>query len=100
MAPKAQLAADAQVLARIEDWRRRLIDLTYRNRLISYKPTKASTLQIEAPSIYELVDGREEGARWGFYLPPEPPESDEADVSDAADFVDETLLEASDVHPR
>jgi len=33
--PEDQAQA-AVVLARIEDWRRRLIDLSYRNRLIRY----------------------------------------------------------------
>ena len=33
----------------------RLIDLTYRNRLIRYRPTKASTLEIAAPALRELL---------------------------------------------
>lgn len=80
------------VLARIEDWRRRLIDLSYRNRLIRYRPTKATTLTIEAPSIRELIADPARTKPWRFYFPPEVDESDEDDTSQAADFIDEMVL--------
>ena len=60
------------VAARIDDWRRRLIDLSHRNRLIAYKPTKATTLTIAAPSIPELLAEPDRAVPWNFFFPPEP----------------------------
>jgi hypothetical protein len=83
------------VAARLEDWRRRLIDLSNRNRLIAFRPTQATTLQIAAPSLDELLGDPSGSQVWSFYFPPEldtPPPSD--DQSDAATTVDEAVLRA------
>jgi hypothetical protein len=79
------------IAQRIEDWRRRLIDLSYRNRLIRYRPTVASTLEIESPDVSVLLTDIGSAAPWRFYFPPELDESELA-VDDAAEFVDETVL--------
>jgi hypothetical protein len=65
------LADDSKVLTRIEDWRRRLIDLSYRNRLIRYQPS-GSSLEIASPAIEVLFADLGRTAPWRFYLPPEP----------------------------
>jgi Protein of unknown function (DUF4011)/REase_MTES_1575/AAA domain len=90
----------AVVLARIEDWRRRLIDLSYRNRLIRYRPTSASTLEIAAPTVDILLADLDRTAPWKFYFPPETDEieSDASDnpdalVSDTAAFLDARIVE-------
>jgi very-short-patch-repair endonuclease len=76
-------ALESLIRTRINDWRRRLIDLSFRNRLINYRPTKSTTLRLTAPSIHTLLadPGREEP--FDFHLPPEPPELDE--VEEAGD---------------
>src|SRR3954464_5590416 len=57
---------------RIDDWRRRLIDLSYRNRLIRYRPTQATTIEIAAPSLETLLGDPDRTLPWRFYLPPQP----------------------------
>ncbi len=81
---------------RIEDWRRRLIDLSNRNRLIAYKATKATTLEIAAPSIHEVLADPDRSEPWDFYLPPEPEEEDATAESDAAAAVDRLLVASQD----
>ena len=92
---------DAVVAERLEDWRRRLIDLSFRNRLIKYRKTKASTLEIEAPSLEELLADPGRPQPWRFYFPPEPEEEQGElvlDESDTAAFLDEVILKSA-VHP-
>ncbi len=84
------------VVRRIDDWRRRLIDLSYRNRLIRYRPTKATTLAVAAPSIQELVADPGRTKPWRFYFPPdEPDEGRQEAESDAADTVDAAVVKAA-----
>lgn len=59
---------------RIEDWRRHLIDLSFRNPLINFRPTKVSTLQIQSPSIHELLADPERREPFNFFVPPDPGE--------------------------
>lgn len=61
-----------QVRARLDDWREHLIDLTLRNRLINYKPTRASTLVVRHPSIEGLLSDPGRTKPFDFYFPPEP----------------------------
>src|SRR5919206_1359198 len=92
--------ADPQHVARrIDDWRRRLIDLTYRNRLIKYRPTVATTLQVVAPSLVELIADPGRAAPWRFYFPPEP-RDDEVDESDTASTLDDAVLKAAHTSDR
>lgn len=104
--PEDQAQA-AVVLARIEDWRRRLIDLSYRNRLIRYRPTTASTLEIAAPAVDILLADLGRTAPWKFYFPPEPDDvesnaSDDPDalVSDTATFLDARIVEEAQQVPH
>ena len=81
---------------RIEDWRRRLIDLSYRNRLIKYRATQASTIEIETPDLETLLADPTGGAPWNFYFPPEEDEEavDEME-SDATAVVDQLVIRAA-----
>ncbi len=87
----------AVVDQRLEDWRRRLIDLSHRNRLIAFKPTKATTLQIVAPHVRELLADPERTSSWDFYFPPEVDE-ERSDASDTATTVDDILLKSRQAH--
>ena len=89
---------EAVVATRLDDWRRRLIDLSYRNRLINFRATKASTLSISAPSIHQLTADPDRKRPWQFFLPPEPETDEELDTSESADLVDEALLSAVAAH--
>jgi hypothetical protein len=54
--------ASELVAARVDEWRRKLIDLSYRNRLINYKPTRASTIEIATPSLSVLLEDPDRSA--------------------------------------
>ncbi len=86
---------------RVEDWRRRLIDLSHRNRLIAFKATKATTLEIAAPSSAELLADPGRAEPWDLYFPPELKETDIEQQSDAVTTVDNLVLGARDrTRPR
>lgn len=87
------------VRQRIDDWRRRLIDLSYRNRLINYRPTLASTLEIDSPGIDLLLEDLGRPAPWRFYFPPERDEEEEEVGDGAAAYVDEVVVRAAQ-HPE
>ena len=63
------LPSDETPDGRLAKWKSRLLDLTLRNRLLNFKPTKA-TLQLVAPSLGDLEDTLSEGAE--FQLKPLP----------------------------
>lgn len=97
----ATTTPEAVVAERLEVWRRKLIDLSFRNRLIKYRKTKASTLEIEAPNLEELLADPGRPQPWRFYFPPESEEQDEQptlDEFDTATFLDNVVLETA-VHP-
>jgi very-short-patch-repair endonuclease len=84
-------AIESLIKDRIEDWRRHLIDLSFRNRLINYRPTKSSTLPIQSPSINELLADPERREPFDFFVPLDPEEEGAASDSPAAPKVDEIL---------
>jgi len=73
-----------KVATRIEIWRRKLIDLTRRNRLLNFRPTKASTVEIvdEIPQqiLRQLVDGED------FFFDPIPEEDDDDERDSSLDL--------------
>jgi hypothetical protein len=78
---------------RLDEWRRKLIDLSYRNRLINYKPTRASTLEFASPSLNVLLEDPERKLPWRFYFPPETVSHVEDD--DRASLFDELVVRAA-----
>jgi polyhydroxyalkanoate synthesis regulator phasin len=94
--PETAPISQEAVRGRIEDWRRRLIDLSYRNRLINYRPTRATTIEIETPELETLLADPSSATPWGFYFPPEEDEEevDEAE-SEAAAIVDQLVIRAA-----
>ena len=78
----------------IDEWRRRLIDLTRRNRLLYFRPLRSASLRIAQPGIAEVfarfvVDEDP----WQFFIPEEEPAA-EADPleSDGAEAVETPVL--------
>ncbi|ABM36526.1 DUF3320 domain-containing protein [Polaromonas naphthalenivorans] len=55
--------ADDTPEGRLSTWKSRLLDLTLRNRLLNFKPTKA-TLQLVAPELARLEDALADGAEF------------------------------------
>jgi uncharacterized protein DUF4011/restriction endonuclease-like protein/AAA domain-containing protein/uncharacterized protein DUF3320 len=85
------------VSRRLEDWRSRLIDLSGRNRLISFKPNAAATLQIAAPDVHELLKDPDHTQPWDFFFPADEGTDEIASqASNAAMAVDELLLASRD----
>ncbi len=64
------LPAEDTPEGRLSKWKSKLLDLTLRNRLLNFKPTK-STLQFVAPDLASLEDALAEGAE--FRIRPLPP---------------------------
>ena len=55
---------------RIEDWKRKLIDLTRRNRLLFFKPARSSSLKVIEPSPSEVFRRfTVEEKPWKFFVP-------------------------------
>mgnify|MGYP000975953631 CR=1 FL=1 len=46
----------AEIDVRIENWKKRLLDLGKRNRLINYKETKRSNINIISPCLADLYE--------------------------------------------
>ncbi len=84
--------ADPRVRARIEEWARKLIDLSRRNRLLVYRPNKRSTLVFRQPRpdaiIQRLIDGRS----WFTYAPPPLPPASQDPGAPKAPTLDEVLV--------
>ena len=75
------MAGDSQrnrLLEQIGRWRDQLINLTRRNRLLYFKPTKASTFLISEPALGQILRRLDNHQRlgWGFLMPAEPLETD------------------------
>lgn len=47
---------DKRVQHRIQDWKRKLVDLSRRNRLIFFRPSRTSSLQVLEPPAHELFE--------------------------------------------
>lgn len=66
----------------LANWRTSLVDLSGRNRLLNFRHTKATTLEIAHPSAEELIEGLERG--WDFApLPDEEPDAQDSDGAKA-----------------
>ncbi|MCX6842223.1 MAG: DUF4011 domain-containing protein, partial [candidate division WOR-3 bacterium] len=88
---------DEHVSELLVGWMNRLIDMTPRNRLIYYKETRTSTVNITQPSpaevFHQLVV---DDSAWPVWL---PPEQDQATL-EFADTTERTDAEAEVDHPN
>jgi very-short-patch-repair endonuclease len=67
---------------RLDQWKRQLIDLTRRNRLLNYKPTKASTVEV-VDELPQLVLSRlQNGDRFLFDPVPDPTTGADPDLAE------------------
>ncbi len=66
----------SRVGLRIEEWKRKIVDLSRRNRSLYFARTKGSTLKLKKPylsEIFEHLVNSEEN--WEFCMPPDAPEA-------------------------
>lgn len=92
MPPNPQTVA--AVRTRLERWKRQLIDLTRRNRLLNYRPTKVSTVEVVDEVPQAVVRQILEGSR--FFFDPVPEEENTEDPTTP----DETAQAEADGTPR
>jgi hypothetical protein len=70
---KRLTSVDAPTRRRIEDWAKKLVDLSRRNRLLYYRPTKRTSLTFLQPHPDTVLVRILDGGSYGFYRPPELP---------------------------
>ena len=71
-APPAQGKAEDKLLQQLKKWRDDLVNLSRTNRLLYFRHTKTTSLEIEAPAsdlIRERLKGSASSNFWGFYPP-------------------------------
>ena len=65
-------ASLAKVMRRVEDWKLTLIDLSRRNRLVHFRPTRSSNIRFERPGIDAVFERLVVKDRpWEIWQPPE-----------------------------
>jgi transcription elongation GreA/GreB family factor len=66
-------ALRARLGRQVEHWRDELVDLSKRNRLLYFRPTRVSTLAIREPGLRDVYARiLVPASSWGFFLPPDP----------------------------
>src|SRR5262249_15749048 len=70
---------DQHTRAQVERWRDELLDLTGRNRLLRFRHTKSSSLEIDDPGAQDVLDKLLSGRsrEWRFFLPEDEPDTPE-----------------------
>ncbi len=74
----------SKVNARIDEWKRKLIDLSRRNRLLFFTPTRSSSLRVVEPSLDQVFQRLVVDERlWKFFIPPDesPEQQDQGDLT-------------------
>ena len=65
-------ASLAKVLRKVDDWKLKLIDLSRRNRLVNFRPTRSSSLRFQRPGIDAVFERLVVKDRtWSIWEPPE-----------------------------
>jgi hypothetical protein len=65
-------ASLAKVLRKVDDWKLKLIDLSRRNRLVNFSPTRSSNLRFQRPGIDAVFERLVVKDRaWSIWEPPE-----------------------------
>ncbi len=82
----------SRVAQRVEEWKRKIVDLSRRNRLLYFARTRRSTLKITEPSLPEIFERLVQSEKvWEFYMPPDIPDASESE--DESDTAQASLLE-------
>lgn len=87
-------SSEEYVRVQIEALREKLLDLTLRNRMLNYKPSKRLSIVIEgedSQTLYSLLV--DEGKRFSFTGKPDPVRSDPGSlISEPKDYADEVSM--------
>lgn len=67
---KQLTSVDTATRRRIEEWAKKLVDLSKRNRLLYYRPTKRTSLTFLRPHPDAVLARILDGGSYGFYRPP------------------------------
>ncbi len=66
----------SRVAQRVEECKRKIVDLSRRNRSLYFARTRGSTLKLTEPSLSEIFDHLVNSEKaWEFYMPPDAPEA-------------------------
>ena len=66
----------SRVAQRVEEWKRKIVDLSRRNRSLYFARTRGSTLKITEPSLSDIFNHLVNSEKaWEFYMPPDAPEA-------------------------
>ncbi|MBZ5700363.1 MAG: DUF3320 domain-containing protein [Acidobacteriia bacterium] len=66
----------SRVAQRVEEWKRKIVDLSRRNRSLYFARTRGSTLKLTEPAISEIFHRLVNSEKvWEFYMPPDAPQT-------------------------
>src|SRR5208282_2146949 len=72
-----------RVEQRVEEWKRKIVDLSRRNRSLYFARTRGSTLKITEPDLSEIFENLVNSEEpWEFCMPPDAPKAPEQSESD------------------
>src|SRR5213592_4848716 len=76
-----------RVIDQIDTWRKQLINLARSNRLLYFRHTRMSTLELACghDRLAEVTDRLLDGGSWRFYEPPEAGADEDTAASDRRD---------------
>src|SRR5579862_5636595 len=74
-----------RVTQRVDEWKRKIVDLSRRNRSLYFVRTRGSTLRITEPGVYEVFERLVISEKpWEFFMPPDAPETTESEKGSGA----------------
>lgn len=69
------------VAQRVEEWKRKIVDLSRRNRSLYFARTRGSTIKITEPALSEIFDRLVNSEKaWEFFMPPDAPQTPDESV--------------------
>ena len=77
-----------RILLQIEEWKKRLIDLTRRNQLIFFSTTRKNTLEIKHPSFEKVFEKLFNEKKFSVWLPPKDDDKDPENTDKQSLFVE------------
>src|SRR5688572_17264740 len=78
---------DARIAAALDNWKRKLLDLSKRNRALNFRMTRASTVAIvdEQPAeVFRRLYLMEKRMKFAAAVPPAPPSAENASAAGAS----------------
>jgi very-short-patch-repair endonuclease len=85
-------AVDPRARARIEDWAKKLVDLSRRNRLLHYRATKRTTLVFRSPDPSRIFSRLVDEKAWRLYMPAPLPRTQPGEEPPVTPSLDEILV--------